>query len=171
MLDQGWKQAGMCKAFLQANVLSSWYGMSLTFKEIYIRQCHSVHMNTLLRLTEVKKTWILLLIFDFGPNWSTHSSTLHKTWGSDPLLDSIKSCVWKTDWSRLFFQITELFISQCWLSTTGSSCFMPGLCSWKMLCKSNTKFPFKTMYFLGVRGLITLAYTVHDYTTSGHTDL
>jgi hypothetical protein len=42
----------------------------------------------------------------------------------------------------------------------GRSCFTPGLHSWKMLCKSklcksNTKFPSKTVYFLGVRGLTT----------------
>jgi len=48
--------------------------------------------------------------------------------------------------------------------------------SQKTLCKlkshtSNTKFPFKTVYFLGVRGLTASSYIVYDYTTSGHTDL
>ena len=38
-------------------------------------------------------------------------------------------------------------------------------------CKSNTKFPFQTVYFLGVRELITSFYTVYDCTTSGHMDL
>jgi len=37
--------------------------------------------------------------------------------------------------------------------------------------KLNTKFPFITVYFLGVRGLMTLAYVVYDYTTNGRTDL
>jgi hypothetical protein len=37
--------------------------------------------------------------------------------------------------------------------------------------KSNTKFSFKTVYFLGVRGLTASSYIVWDYTTNGHTDL
>jgi hypothetical protein len=37
--------------------------------------------------------------------------------------------------------------------------------------KSNTKFPFKTMYFLGVGGLITSFCIVYDYASSGHMDL
>jgi len=32
------------------------------------------------------------------------------------------------------------------------------------------EFPFKAMYFLGVRGLTTLSYMAYDYTTSGHVD-
>jgi len=35
----------------------------------------------------------------------------------------------------------------------------------------NTKFPFKILYFLGVRGLTTSSYILYVYTTSGHTDL
>jgi hypothetical protein len=38
-------------------------------------------------------------------------------------------------------------------------------------CKSKTKFPFKTMYFLGFRGLTTLSYIMYDYNSGGHTDL
>ena len=50
------------------------------------------------------------------------------------------------------------------------------LCSWKMLCKSkscksNTKFPFKTMCSLRVRGLKTPSYIVHDYSTSRYINL
>jgi hypothetical protein len=37
--------------------------------------------------------------------------------------------------------------------------------------KSKTEFPFKTVYFLGVRGLPTSKYIAYDYITSGHTDL
>lgn len=37
--------------------------------------------------------------------------------------------------------------------------------------KLNTKFPFKTVYFLGVRGLTISSYTVFDHAISGHTDL
>jgi hypothetical protein len=53
---------------------------------------------------------------------------------------------------------------------------MPGLCSWKMSGKSKSpksksKFQFRTMYVLGVRGLTTPSYTVYDRTTSGHMDL
>ena len=33
------------------------------------------------------------------------------------------------------------------------------------------KFPFKTVYFLGIRGLTTSSYIVYDYTTSRHLDL
>jgi hypothetical protein len=49
--------------------------------------------------------------------------------------------------------------------------FMPALHSLKISHKSNTKFAFKAMYFLGARGLITSLYVVYDYTISGHTDL
>jgi hypothetical protein len=41
----------------------------------------------------------------------------------------------------------------------------------KKLHKLKTKFPFKTMYFLGVKGLTTSSCRVCDYTTSGHTNL
>jgi len=53
---------------------------------------------------------------------------------------------------------------------TGRASFTPGLRSWEMLCNLNTKFPFKTMYFLGVRGM-TSSFIVYNYTTSGYTDL
>jgi len=43
------------------------------------------------------------------------------------------------------------YCNQTW--TTGRSCFMPELYSWKMSHRSNTKFSFKTVYFLGIRGL------------------
>jgi len=49
--------------------------------------------------------------------------------------------------------------------------FMPRVHSLKISCKSNIKFTFKTMYFLGARGLVTSLYVVYDYTASGHTDL
>jgi hypothetical protein len=55
--------------------------------------------------------------------------------------------------------------------STGRSHFMPGIRSWKVSHKSNTEFPFKTMYFLGVKGMTTSSYIVYDYTISGHTDL
>jgi len=45
---------------------------------------------------------------------------------------------------------------------------MPGLHSLNTSCKSNTKFPFKTVYFLAVRGVKTSSFIVYDYTTSGH---
>jgi hypothetical protein len=54
---------------------------------------------------------------------------------------------------------------------TGRSCFIATLCSKKMLCKLNTKFPFKTVYFLGARGLTTPTYIVFNYNTIGHTEL
>ena len=37
--------------------------------------------------------------------------------------------------------------------------------------KSDTKFPFKTGYFLEVRELTMLPYIVYDYTTNGNMDL
>jgi len=57
---------------------------------------------------------------------------------------------------------------------TGKSHFMSGIHSCKMshklkLCKSNTKFIFKTAYFLGVRGFTTSSYVV--YCTSRHTNV
>jgi len=59
---------------------------------------------------------------------------------------------------------------------TGRSHFTPRLHSWKTLhklklCRSNMKFSFKTVYFLGVRGLTTSLYIVYNYITSGHTEL
>ena len=59
---------------------------------------------------------------------------------------------------------------------TGRSRFTPGIHSWKTPQKSkpwklNAEFPFKTVYFLGVRGLTTSSYIVYDRTTRGHTDL
>jgi hypothetical protein len=48
--------------------------------------------------------------------------------------------------------------------------FLKKLCKLK-LHKFNTKFPLKTVHFLGFRGLTTSSYVVYDYTTSGHTDL
>jgi len=36
--------------------------------------------------------------------------------------------------------------------------------------KLNTKFPFKTVYFLGVKRM-TLCYIMYNYTTNGHMDL
>jgi len=37
--------------------------------------------------------------------------------------------------------------------------------------KSNTKFPFKTVYFFGVWGLTTSSCVVYDHATSGCIDL
>ena len=48
---------------------------------------------------------------------------------------------------------------------------MAGIHVSKTLCKSNTEFPFTTVYFLGVRRLKTSSYIVYDYTTSGYMDL
>jgi hypothetical protein len=41
----------------------------------------------------------------------------------------------------------------------------------KHQAKLNTKFPFKTVYFLGVRRMMTLSYIAYDYITNGHMDL
>jgi hypothetical protein len=38
-------------------------------------------------------------------------------------------------------------------------------------CKLKTKFPFKTVHFLGIRGLTTSSFTVYNYTTCRHTDM
>jgi hypothetical protein len=45
---------------------------------------------------------------------------------------------------------------------TGMSCFTPGLCSWKMLCKLNTVFPFKTVCSQAFRGLTASSGIVYD---------
>jgi hypothetical protein len=47
----------------------------------------------------------------------------------------------------------------------------PGVRSWKTSRESNMRFPLKTMYLLGVRGVITSSYIVYDNTISGHTEL
>ena len=52
------------------------------------------------------------------------------------------------------------------LTNTGWSSFTPGIHSSKML-----HFPFKTLYFVGVRRLTASSYVVYDYTCSVHTDL
>ena len=39
------------------------------------------------------------------------------------------------------------------------------------LHKLDTKYLFKTLYFLGVRGLIASSYKMYNYTTSGLTDV
>ena len=52
---------------------------------------------------------------------------------------------------------------------TDRSCFMPGICSWKMSHKANAKFPFKTVCSL--MGFTTSASVMCDCTTSGHMDL
>ena len=54
---------------------------------------------------------------------------------------------------------------------TGMSRFAPALCYWKTSHKSNTEFPFSTVYFLGAGGLITSSYIAYDYTCSGNMDL
>jgi len=36
---------------------------------------------------------------------------------------------------------------------------------------NQTKFPFKILYFLGIKGLKTSPYIVYDYTSNRHTDL
>jgi hypothetical protein len=41
----------------------------------------------------------------------------------------------------------------------------------KNIHKLNTKFSFKTVYFLRVRGLTSSSYIVYDYTASGFMDL
>jgi len=52
----------------------------------------------------------------------------------------------------------------------GISRFTPGSFL-KNCAKSNTKFPFKTVYILGVTRLTASSYIVCDYTTSGQTAL
>ena len=63
---------------------------------------------------------------------------------------------------------------QLCLHVQGSLIFMSGTYSCNMshklkLCKSNTKFLFKTVYFLGVRQFTDSSYIV--YNTSGHTNV
>jgi len=54
---------------------------------------------------------------------------------------------------------------------TGRSHFTPELRSQNISHTTNTKFSFKTDYFLGARGLTASSYTVYDYTPSEHADL
>ena len=72
------------------------------------------------------------------------------------LVANIKSSTWTEIQGKLY---------------TGRSCFTPEVRSRKMLHKWNKKSPFTTVYFLGVRGLITSFYIVYNYTTSGDMDL
>ena len=46
----------------------------------------------------------------------------------------------------------------------GRSCFTAGLPLWRTSHKLNTEFLFKTVHFLGVRGLTASSYILHDYT-------
>jgi hypothetical protein len=50
----------------------------------------------------------------------------------------------------------------------GRSCFRVGLHFWRTSQKLNTKFPFWTVHFSGVRGLTASSYILFDYTSSGH---
>jgi hypothetical protein len=46
---------------------------------------------------------------------------------------------------------------------TDRSHFTPGLRFQKVSCKLNIKFPFKTMYFLWVRGLTTSSHIAYSH--------
>jgi hypothetical protein len=48
---------------------------------------------------------------------------------------------------------------------------IPQVHSWKMSHKSDTEFPFTTVYLLGVKRLTASSYIMYDCTTSGHMDL
>jgi hypothetical protein len=48
--------------------------------------------------------------------------------------------------------------------------FLPSYGPEKHRANSNTKFPFRTVYYMGVRRLTTSFYIVYDYTTGGHTE-
>jgi hypothetical protein len=54
---------------------------------------------------------------------------------------------------------------------TGRCCCMSGIHPCKTSHRLNKKFPFKTGYFMGVRGLTASSYIVYVYTTSWHADL
>jgi hypothetical protein len=58
-----------------------------------------------------------------------------------------------------------------WFRCTGKVLFYARVTLVKTSHKPKTKFPFKTVYFLGVRVLTTLSFTVYDYITSKHMDL
>jgi len=59
----------------------------------------------------------------------------------------------------------------CVLSLYMQVLFYPRVMFLKNVTQIEHKIPFKTLYFLGVWGLITTSYIVYDYTNSGHTDL
>jgi hypothetical protein len=92
-------------------------------------------------------------------------------------VSDISCTIWKTPTvfnvmfqSKLPLQILSVFAIILYMQVT----LQARLCSWKMshqskLHKSNTKFPFKTVYYLAIRGL-TSSNTVYNYTTSGHKD-
>ena len=65
--------------------------------------------------------------------------------------------------------ILEVSLRSDIASCTDRSPFMRGLHSWIMSHKTNIKFPFPTVYILGVRGLRTSSYIVHNNNTHGHT--
>jgi hypothetical protein len=110
--------------------------------------------------------------------WCMNSMTLGKNCYENsyaPKIDLWNHTTSHTESKRtVFFTVTVIRSSKSKVfknSYTGSSCFMPGLRSWKTSCRSNTKFSFKTTYFQRVTGLTTSSYIVYDYTTSGNTDL
>ena len=88
------------------------------------------------------------------------------SWWLLPFKHNYKYDIWTFKMDQMIWNKSEY--SQVW--------FMPELCSWNILRKSkshksNTKFPFKTVYFLRARGLTASPCVVHDYTTRGHTNL
>jgi hypothetical protein len=101
----------------------------------------------------------------WGPHvtmwWTTKSSPLVAQLSAAETQHSVRKQT-----CRHWIQFSLFCSTQC-----RQSRFMPGLRSWKMSHKLNTKFTLKTVYFLGVRRLTTTSYIVYDYTTGGYTDL
>jgi hypothetical protein len=77
--------------------------------------------------------------------------TMHLLHGN---VNHMTSFYTQIEWKILYgaFQLCPILLHNklyCLKQNAGSSCFNPRLHSWKMSHKLNTKFPFKTIYFLG----------------------
>jgi hypothetical protein len=116
-------------------------------------------MEELLQMTKLERNVVPMAHFNL---WPVSDIILCRTWKT-PIVFNVMFH------SKLPLQILSVFATALYIQVS----FYARLRSWKMsrqsqLHKSNTKFPFKTVYYLGVRGLTTSSYTVYNYTTSGH---
>jgi len=103
------------------------------------------------------------------------SSENYKTaWSQDCLIKYRNCGFFYTDEfiSNLLHRLWITEQKTSYIYCAGRCCFTQRLCSWKTWHWWNTKFPFKTVFFLAVRVLPTsFSLMYNDYATSGHTDL
>jgi len=124
---------------------------------LYIQACTNIsNVTGFLNV----QNWSIILIFLKAYPWCRQLPTSHhRHLGSVPMQSMMD--FWKTKWHR-----SQLCLHAQGILILSGIYFCKMSCKLK-LCKSNTKFLFKTAYFLGVRGFTTSSYIVYDHNTSG----